>query len=100
MYVVDPGETVRIESATADPIGLKVGVAYEYDSDVRKTTTPNSLVFTLFSSKFNPILIITLLILSLFLILILVLILMLILMLILLLVKYVETTSALSAMEL
>ena len=98
MYVVDPGETVRIESATADPIGLKVGVAYEYDSDVRKTTTPNSLVFTLFSSKFNPILIITLLILSLFLILILVLVL--ILMLILLLVKYVETTSALSAMEL
>ena len=35
MYVVDPGETVKVESATADPIGLKVGIAYDYDSDVR-----------------------------------------------------------------
>ena len=36
MYVVDPGETVRVESATADPIGLKVGVVYDFDSDVKK----------------------------------------------------------------
>ena len=36
MYVVDPGETIKIESATADPIGLKVGIAYDYDSSVRK----------------------------------------------------------------
>ena len=36
MYVVDPGETIKIESATADPIGLKVGIVYDYDSSVRK----------------------------------------------------------------
>ena len=34
MYVLEPGETKRIESATADPIGLKVGIAYDYENEV------------------------------------------------------------------
>ena len=34
MYVLEPGETIRVESATADPIGLKVGICYDYEAEV------------------------------------------------------------------
>ena len=34
MYVLEPGESEQVESATADPIGLKVGIVYEAETEV------------------------------------------------------------------
>lgn len=34
MYVLEPGESVQVDSATADPIGLKIGVVFEADAEV------------------------------------------------------------------
>ena len=34
MYVLEPGETEQVESATADPIGLKIGLVYEAETEV------------------------------------------------------------------
>ncbi len=34
MYVLEPGETEKVESATADPIGLKIGIVYEAETEV------------------------------------------------------------------
>jgi len=36
MYVLDPGDSVQVESGTADPIGLKVGIVFEADTDSQK----------------------------------------------------------------
>ena len=36
MYVLEPGESEKVESATADPIGLKIGVAFEAETESRK----------------------------------------------------------------
>ena len=36
MYVLEPGESLKVESATADPIGLKLGIIYEADTEVNR----------------------------------------------------------------
>ena len=44
MYVLEPGEALKVESATADPIGLKLGIIYEADTEVNRVHLTNAIL--------------------------------------------------------
>jgi hypothetical protein len=43
MYVLEPGESLQVDSGTADPIGLKVGVVFDTDVEVCRLFCKNKI---------------------------------------------------------